>query len=98
MLKRVQHDGRNRFAALLLLVATLILGVAAPASARDRVVVALQLEPPTLDPTSGAAAAVKEVSYRIIYEGLTTLDTTGRARIRASRTGAITDRRVTAWP
>ena len=59
MLKRVQHDGRNRFAALLLLVATLILGVAAPASARDRVVVALQLEPPTLDPTSGAAAAVK---------------------------------------
>jgi len=79
MLKRVQHDGRNRFAALLLLVATLILGVAGPVSARDRVVVALQLEPPTLDPTSGAAAAVKEVSYRIIYEGLTTLDTTGRA-------------------
>jgi len=51
----------------------------APASARDRIVVALQLEPPTLDPTSGAAAAVKEVSYHTIYEGLTTLDTTGRA-------------------
>lgn len=51
----------------------------APASARDRIVVALQLEPPTLDPTSGAAAAVKEVTYRNIYEGLTTLDTTGAA-------------------
>jgi peptide/nickel transport system substrate-binding protein len=51
----------------------------APASARDRIVVALQLEPPTLDPTSGAAQAVKEVTYRNIYEGLTTLDTTGAA-------------------
>ena len=51
----------------------------APISARDRIVVALQLEPPTLDPTSGAAAAVKEVTYRNIYEGLTTLDTTGAA-------------------
>jgi len=49
----------------------------APGQARDRVVVALQLEPPTLDPTSGAAQAVKEVSYRTIYEGLTTLDQTG---------------------
>ena len=51
----------------------------APVSARDRIVVALQLEPPTLDPTSGAAAAVKEVTYRNIYEALTTLDTTGAA-------------------
>ena len=51
----------------------------APASARDRIVVALQLEPPTLDPTSGAAAAVKEVTYRTVYEGLTTLDATGAA-------------------
>ena len=51
----------------------------APALARDTIVVALQLEPPTLDPTSGAAQAVKEATYRNIYEGLTTLDTTGRA-------------------
>ncbi len=51
----------------------------APASARDRIVVALQLEPPTLDPTSGAAQAIKEVTYRTIYEGLTTLDATGAA-------------------
>jgi peptide/nickel transport system substrate-binding protein len=79
MLKQVQHDGRKRFAALFLLLATLILGVASPASARDRIVVALQLEPPTLDPTSGAAAAIKEVTYRNIFQGLTTLDATGAA-------------------
>jgi len=52
---------------------------AAPAVARDRLAVALQLEPPTLDPTSGAASAIDEVTYRTIFEGLTTLDPTGRA-------------------
>ncbi len=40
---------------------------------------ALQLEPPTLDPTAGASAAIDEVTYRTIYEGLTTLDATGAA-------------------
>jgi len=62
-----------------LIALVLALAIGPSVSARDRLVVALQLEPPTLDPTSGAAAAVKEVSHRTIYEGLTTLDTTGRA-------------------
>ncbi|UAK25184.1 ABC transporter substrate-binding protein [Sphingomonas nostoxanthinifaciens] len=65
-----------RWLALLLL---LLAGLSAPAAARDRLVVALQLEPPTLDPTAGAAAAIKEVTYRTIFEGLTTLDATGAA-------------------
>ena len=79
MLKQVQHDGKRAWVAFLMLAACLLFGAAAPAHARDRIVVALQLEPPTLDPTSGAAAAVKEVTYRNIYEGLTTLDATGAA-------------------
>lgn len=62
-----------RFAAALAILLAHLSG----AQARDRVVVALQLEPPTLDPTSGAAAAIDEVSYRTIFEGLTTLDATG---------------------
>lgn len=65
------------FRAVAALAATL--AVAGTASARDRIVVALQLEPPTLDPTSGAAAAIDEVTYRTIFEGLTTLDATGAA-------------------
>ena len=31
----------------------------------------MQLEPPNLDPTSGAAAAIDEVTYANIFEGLT---------------------------
>jgi peptide/nickel transport system substrate-binding protein len=65
--------------ARLLLLGLLLCTGAVPAAARDRIVIALQLEPPTLDPTAGAAAAIDEVTYRTIYEGLTTLDATGAA-------------------
>ncbi len=37
----------------------------------DSVIVGVVLEPPVLDPTAGAAAAIREVTYANIYEGLT---------------------------
>jgi len=40
------------------------------APTRDRVVVGLQLEPPTLDPTESPASAISEVLYGNVYEGL----------------------------
>ena len=40
------------------------------AQARD-ITVGMVLEPPGLDPTAGAAAAIREVTYANIYEGLT---------------------------
>lgn len=46
--------------------------VASPAMAqRTDINVGMVLEPPNLDPTSGAAAAIREVTYANIYEGLT---------------------------
>ena len=41
------------------------------AAAKDTITIGMQLEPPNLDPTSGAAAAIREVTYANIYEGLT---------------------------
>ncbi|PID62108.1 MAG: ABC transporter substrate-binding protein [Gammaproteobacteria bacterium] len=41
------------------------------AAARTDVVIGMALEPPNLDPTAGAAAAIDEVVYANIYEGLT---------------------------
>ena len=68
-----------------LLAATLLVGltVLAPthsvqaAPVRDRLILGLPLEPPNLDPTSGAAAAVDEVVYGNIFEGLTKLTQNG---------------------
>ena len=46
----------------------------------DTLVVGLQLEPPTLDPTSGAAAAIKDVAFQTIFEGLVRLGPGGSVR------------------
>ena len=42
--------------------------------------VGLQLEPPNLDPTSGAAAAIDEVVYGNLFEGLVRIDKDGDVR------------------
>ncbi|HEY2658912.1 MAG TPA: ABC transporter substrate-binding protein [Caulobacteraceae bacterium] len=52
----------------LALLFTLLL--ATTAFAKDTLVLGAQLEPPNLDPTSGAAAAIKEVTFQTLYEGL----------------------------
>lgn len=50
------------------------------AAARDSLTIALPLEPPNLDPTSGAAVAIDEVTYHSIYEGLVTLTADGTVK------------------
>lgn len=62
-------------AGLALLCLTTTLALAAPPAS---IVVGLPLEPPNLDPTAGAAAAVKEVVYQNIFEGLTRITEAGR--------------------
>ena len=56
---------------------TLVLGVstaalmAGSALAKDTITVAIQLEPPHMDPTSAAAGAIDSVLYSNVFEGLT---------------------------
>jgi len=59
-----------------LVAATLIAAaLAAPAyAAKDSLTLGMQLEPPNLDPTGSAAAAIREVVYLNIFEGLTRVD------------------------
>jgi ABC-type dipeptide/oligopeptide/nickel transport system permease component/ABC-type transport system substrate-binding protein len=61
------------------LIALLIL-LPAPLFAHAGLVVALQLEPPNLDPTSGAAIAIDEVTYGSIFESLVRLDAQGQPK------------------
>lgn len=56
---------------LRIFLATLLFAVALAASARSDLTLGMQLEPPNLDPTGGAAAAIDEVVYANIFEGLT---------------------------
>jgi peptide/nickel transport system substrate-binding protein len=62
----------------LLKATAIALLLATPAfAAKTTVVVGMQLEPPNLDPTGGAAAAIDEVTYANIFEGLTRIDQNG---------------------
>ena len=59
----------------LFAAAGLVTLLAAPAfAAKDSVTLGMQLEPPNLDPTGGAAAAIREVDYLNVFEGLTRID------------------------
>jgi peptide/nickel transport system substrate-binding protein len=49
----------------------------AHAEAKDRLVIGASLEPPMLDPTKNAAAAIREVTTPTIFESLGRIDRTG---------------------
>ena len=50
---------------------------AAAAEAKDTLTIGINLEPPHLDPTAGAAQAIDSVVYQNIFQGLTRIDGTG---------------------
>ena len=70
------------FIGLLLAALALVWPGARGAYARpaDTLVIGLQLEPPTLDPTSGAAAPIKDVVFPTLFEGLVRLGPGGSVR------------------
>jgi peptide/nickel transport system substrate-binding protein len=64
---------------LAALAAALLVGVAPGAALAQKtgVTIGMQLEPPNLDPTGGAAAAIDEVVYANVFEGLTRIGPDG---------------------
>lgn len=58
-------------AAVSILALGLGLGMTPAIAAKMDVSIGMQLEPPNLDPTGGAAAAIDEVVYANVFEGLT---------------------------
>ena len=56
---------------LILTTAALALAAGGALAERTDITIGMQLEPPNLDPTGGAAAAIDEVVYANVFEGLT---------------------------
>lgn len=65
---------------LLAALATLALSAGAALAAPDSITIGMVLEPPNLDPTAGAAAAIDEVVYANVFEGLTRFASDGTIR------------------
>jgi peptide/nickel transport system substrate-binding protein len=60
-------------------------------AARDEITLGMVLEPPYLDPTAGAAAAIDEVVYANVFEGLTRIDRNGAVQPALAREWTISD-------
>ena len=81
-------------AALAVLLALPVLAACSEeraAGPRDSVVVGMQLEPPVLDPTINAAAAIGQITHLNVYEGLTRIDESGVVLPGLAESWDITD-------
>ena len=79
----------KRILAAAAIVAAALPLVAAQA-ASDSVVIGMRGEPPGLDPTTGAAAAISEVTLYNIYETLTRLDNSGAVLPMLAKSWTVT--------
>jgi peptide/nickel transport system substrate-binding protein len=81
--------------ALGLAAAALALALAgmpqAALAAKTEVTLGVRLEPPNLDPTAGAAAAIDEVVYANIFEGLTRIGADGSVLPALAKSWDISD-------
>ena len=83
---------RKLRAALVVALGLASGGLAAgSAMAQDSLTMGMVLEPPHLDPTAGAAAAIREVGYANIFEGLTRIDQNGTVQPALAREWTVSD-------
>ena len=74
-----------------LAASTAIVLCASAALAQDSITVAIQLEPPNLDPTGGAAQAIDSVLYANVFEGLTRFAADGAIIPGLAESWAVSD-------
>jgi peptide/nickel transport system substrate-binding protein len=81
----------KRHIATLSLAAGLALAAGQALAAKDSLVLGMVLEPPHLDPTAGAAAAIDEVVYANVFEGLTRIDRNGAVKPALAESWTVSD-------
>ncbi len=82
----------RRFSAVLfgLTISAMAISGGAQAAQTD-ITIGMQLEPPNLDPTAGAAAAIDEVVYANVFEGLTRFGSDGSVKPALAESWEISD-------
>ena len=69
-----------RFALSLVVFTGVLITSSSAMAAKNSLTLGMVLEPPHLDPTAGAAAAIDEVVYANVFEGLTRIDKDGAVK------------------
>jgi len=86
---------RKRSFLLVGLVIVMFLCASSAFAAKDSMKLGMVLEPPHLDPTAGAAAAIDEVVYANIFEGLTRIDRNGAVKPALAGSWTVSDDKKT---
>lgn len=60
-------------------------------AAKDSITIGMALEPTHLDPTAGAAAAIDEVLYANVFEGLTRINRNGEVKPALAESWSVSD-------
>jgi peptide/nickel transport system substrate-binding protein len=63
--------------------------IGSAAQAKDTLTLGMPLEPNMLDPTAGAAAAIREVTYDNIFQGLTRIDEKGEVQPQLAQSWTV---------
>ena len=63
----------------------------AQAAMKNSVTLGMALEPPHLDPTAGAAAAIDEIVYANVFEGLTRINRNGAVKPALAESWSVSD-------
>ncbi|MEQ8355349.1 MAG: ABC transporter substrate-binding protein [Kiloniellaceae bacterium] len=74
-----------------LIAGAILAGPSGAFATKDNLILGMVLEPPHLDPTAGAAAAIDEVVYANIFEGLTRIDRNGAVKPSLAESWTVTD-------
>lgn len=80
----------KRIAVIALFAAiTTVLGVPQAMAAKTRLMIGMAVEPPGLDPTIAAPAAIGQVTWQNIYQGLVRLDRDGKIQPQLAQSWTI---------
>ncbi|MBT3400741.1 MAG: ABC transporter substrate-binding protein [Rhodospirillaceae bacterium] len=80
-----------RIAAAIAVASGLAVLAEAQAQPKASLTIGLTLEPPHLDPTAGAAAAIDEIVYANLFEGLTRIDENGAVQPQLAESWDVSD-------
>lgn len=86
---------RKSVILLALAAATFPVAHAAAQGKKDAVTIGMVLEPPGLDPTTGSASAIAEITMYNLFEGLTKVTENGEVRPLLAQSWTISEDRLT---
>ena len=81
----------NRWKSIVAAAVVALASSTAAYAARADLVLGMPLEPPHLDPTAGAAAAIDEVLYANVFEGLTRIGSRGEVLPALAESWTVSD-------